>query len=136
VILDTQVLIDALSPRYRDRLRERLAEAPVPLYTTAINWGELCHGLADLPPWLSERVRMNYLNLTTPPLQILHFDRTAGQIYGQLRRHLERAGRRLDDLDLMIASVALRYDMVLVSRNTRHFGRVPGLRVENWLTDD
>ena len=33
----------------------------------------------------------------------------------------------------MIASIALRHNMTLVTGNTRHFSRVPGLRVENWL---
>jgi tRNA(fMet)-specific endonuclease VapC len=33
----------------------------------------------------------------------------------------------------MIASIALAHEAVLVTGNTRHFSRVPGLRLENWL---
>ncbi len=38
-------------------------------------------------------------------------------------------------MDLLIASIALRHDLPLITGNTRHFSRVPGLRVENWLEE-
>jgi tRNA(fMet)-specific endonuclease VapC len=53
--------------------------------------------------------------------------------YGPLRARLEQAGRRIDEPDLPIASIALSHDLTVVTGNTRHFARVPGLRVENWL---
>ena len=133
MILDTDVLIAAISPRCSRRLSSQLAHAAVPLYTTAVNWGEICHGLAEVPPWRAEMLRQRYLYLTDPPLEILHFDHVCAEVFGQLRSLLERKGQRLDDLDLMIASIALRHDLTLVTGNTRHFSRVPGLRVENWL---
>lgn len=136
MILDTNVLIDAVSPHGLPALKRRLAQAPRPLYTTAANWGEICHGVAHVPEQKMREVLEAYLGLTTPPLQILHIDQQSAEIYGRLRRHLERAGQRLDDMDLLVAAVALRWDMVLVTGNIRHFGRVPGLKLENWLAED
>jgi len=43
------------------------------------------------------------------------------------------AGQRLDDPDLRIAAICVAHDLTLVTGNVRHFERVPGLRVENWL---
>jgi tRNA(fMet)-specific endonuclease VapC len=37
-------------------------------------------------------------------------------------------------LDLLIASVALVYDLTLVTNNTADFQNIPGLRLEDWLT--
>ena len=54
-------------------------------------------------------------------------------MYGRLRAELERNGRPLAEPDLRIAAIALARELTLVSGNARHFGRVPGLRVENWL---
>lgn len=65
-------------------------------------------------------------------LTVLPLDTEAARRYGSLRAELERRGQRLDDPDLQIA-VALIHDLAAVTANTRHFERVPGLRVENWL---
>jgi predicted nucleic acid-binding protein len=36
------------------------------------------------------------------------------------------------DMDLLIASICMANDLTLVSNNTRHFGRIAGLKLENW----
>lgn len=38
----------------------------------------------------------------------------------------------MDDIDLLIAGIAIENDMILVTNNERHFGRIPGLKIENW----
>ncbi|MDP9373953.1 MAG: type II toxin-antitoxin system VapC family toxin, partial [Chloroflexota bacterium] len=53
--------------------------------------------------------------------------------YGTLRAELEAAGTPLAEPDLRIASIALTHDLTLVTGNLRHFGRISGLAVENWL---
>jgi tRNA(fMet)-specific endonuclease VapC len=45
---------------------------------------------------------------------------------------LARAGKPIGDNDLLIASIALAKDLTLVTANVEEFGRVPGLRLENW----
>ena len=64
---------------------------------------------------------------------IVPFDADAARQYGETRAFLERQGTRLADPDLRIAATALSRDLIMVTGNTRHFNRVPGLAVENWL---
>lgn len=71
--------------------------------------------------------------LVWPNITILPFDEAAARAYGQLRAHLERAGISLSEPDLRISSIALTRRLTLITGNVRHFSRVPGLRVENWL---
>ena len=52
---------------------------------------------------------------------ILPFDERAAEVYGPLRAQLESEGRRLDEPDLRIASIALSRDLTLVTGNVRHF---------------
>jgi tRNA(fMet)-specific endonuclease VapC len=47
---------------------------------------------------------------------------------------LEIAGNVIEDLDLQIASIALRHNASLVTHNQRHFQRVPNLTLEDWLS--
>ena len=62
------------------------------------------------------------------------FDEQAARAYAEIRVELEAKGQRLDDADLRIAAICLARDLTLITGNVRHFERVPGLRVENWLT--
>jgi len=64
---------------------------------------------------------------------VLPFDARAAVVYGSVRADLERAGLPLEDADLRIAAITLARDLTLVTGNGRHFDRVPGLRIENWL---
>ena len=52
--------------------------------------------------------------------------------YAQIRTALERVGKPVGGMDLMIAAHVLAEDSVLVTNNAREFHRVPGLAVEEW----
>jgi tRNA(fMet)-specific endonuclease VapC len=47
-------------------------------------------------------------------------------------RHLRFQGTLLEDADILLAGIAVAHDAVLVTRNTRHFNRIPRLKLENW----
>lgn len=53
--------------------------------------------------------------------------------YAQLRASLEAQGSRLDNIDLLIAATALVNNLTLVTHNTRHFYRIPDLKLEDWI---
>lgn len=112
-------------------LIRRLATVPADhQFTTAITVGELLYGAAKRgSPGLVERVRQ----LISSAVAVRPFDSDAAEIYGSLRWDLEADGKRLDEPDLRIASIVLACGLTLVTGNVRHFGRVPGLSVENWL---
>jgi tRNA(fMet)-specific endonuclease VapC len=113
------------------RLMRRLANVAVQeQFTSAITLGELMYGAA----WRQDSDLYERIRAVLPSgARILPFDRAAAGRYGELRADLERAGKRLAEPDLRIASIALARDLTLVTGNTRHFARVPGLRVEDWL---
>ncbi len=53
--------------------------------------------------------------------------------YGKLRAMLQNSGTPIGNMDTLIAAHALSQDSILVTNNTKHFRRVPGLKIENWL---
>jgi tRNA(fMet)-specific endonuclease VapC len=130
---DTDVVSALLRAEPPLRLVRRLASTPIAEQcTTAITVGELFYGVEKRGnPRLAEIVR----EFVASSVRVLPFDRRAAERYGALRALLEQQGRRLGEPDLRIASIALAHDLTLVTANLRHFGRVPDLRVENWLAD-
>lgn len=56
--------------------------------------------------------------------------------YAQIRAALERTGKPIGGMDLMIAAHAMAEDSVIITNNAREFHRVPGLAVEEWATGE
>jgi tRNA(fMet)-specific endonuclease VapC len=52
--------------------------------------------------------------------------------YARMRSELERSGKPIGNMDLLIASHAVSQGMTVVTNNLRHFSNVPGLNVELW----
>ncbi|MBI4201728.1 MAG: type II toxin-antitoxin system VapC family toxin [Chloroflexi bacterium] len=131
-LFDTDVLSHVLKPAPSPALIARLAMVPPgQQFTSAITVGEMVYGAYRSPrpqyflQQLQERV--------WPNVRILSFNQSAGETYGRLRAELEKVGTPLAEPDLRIAAIALTHDLTMVTGNVRHFARVPGLRVENWL---
>jgi tRNA(fMet)-specific endonuclease VapC len=72
--------------------------------------------------------RLDKVLRTFKALPVAQFDDKAVAELDRLRA----LNLRIGDLDLRIAAVALAGDLTVVTRNRRHFGKVPGLRIEDW----
>jgi len=64
-------------------------------------------------------------------VDVLAWDNGAADTYGAMRAELERLGKTLGALDMMIGAHALSLGAVLVT-NDRAFHSVPGLELEDW----
>lgn len=61
-------------------------------------------------------------------LQVINFDPVANAIYQTLRQRYKRHGK----MDLRIAATVLTMNATLVTRNSRDFGAIEGLSIEDW----
>ena len=67
-------------------------------------------------------------------LVIWPFDIASAEEYGRLAAHLRRVGRPMQQIDIMIAAVALSLGNTTVVSSDSDFAVVPNLTVENWAT--
>jgi len=126
-ILDTDHCIAIL--RKQLDLREHVS-GDEELGTTAISVAELMHGAQRSQHRDDNLARLEVL---LSAMIVLPFDEPAGRRFGILKAELEAKGGPLDNLDLQIASIAIENDLPLLTNNTRHFKRVSGLHLLNWL---
>ena len=64
---------------------------------------------------------------------VLLFDETASVEFGIVATALAQKGQPIGTFDTLLAAHALSLDLIFVSNNGRHFGRVPNLKIENWI---
>jgi tRNA(fMet)-specific endonuclease VapC len=64
--------------------------------------------------------------------QLVELDQDAGERSGVIRADLEGRGERIGAYDVLIAAIALAGGHILATHNVREFGRVAGLRIEDW----
>ncbi len=67
-------------------------------------------------------------------VQVLPFDVACAEQFGKIRGQLLQQGISVPVMDLLIASIALVHNLTLVTHNTADFQRIPGLRLDDWLT--
>lgn len=131
-LLDTNVCIYLINRRPgHERLLDRIdGRAYGDLLISTITLAELEFGVAKSTRGAENRGR---LELFLARFEVATFDASAAAAYGPLRATLETGGTPIGPLDALIAAHALALDAVLVTNNVREFGRVPRLKVENWL---
>ena len=90
---------------------------------------ELRHGAESSSDPVREHAK---LDVFVAPFSSLPFDDACAVKCAEIRRALERKGETIGPHDLLIAAVALRHGLTLVTHNTREFGRISTLRWEDW----
>lgn len=65
-------------------------------------------------------------------LAILDWTNEVTSHYARIRAELERSGKPIGNMDLLIASHAVSQDMTVVTNSVKHFSNVPGLKVDVW----
>ena len=127
-LLDTDTCIYALKqdPAVLERMLSRSrADVAISVVTEA----ELRTGAAkSSSPVKTMRLVENFVR----PLTIVELTSSDAVSYANVRAKLERAGTPIGPLDTFIAAQAVGRKLILVSNNEREFGRVSGLRLENW----
>lgn len=105
----------------------RVGEAGI----SAITHGELMYGAMQSRQ--QDRVMRDIADfiLWVPAMPL---PESASGHYATIRAEAEAAGKPLGGNDLWIAAHAIAADLVLVTNNEREFKRVPGLRVQNWVS--
>jgi tRNA(fMet)-specific endonuclease VapC len=128
-MLDTNAVSAVM--RGNPLMDERLLQLdPADWCISAVTHSEMCYGLA-LRPEATTLIRAAdaFLAVATT----LAWDAAAAAAHGRLRAQLRQAGTPIGDFDEMIAAHALSVGAVLITDNERHFRRISGLPVENWI---
>lgn len=54
------------------------------------------------------------------------------EIFAKEKTRLRKLGKTVEDMDLLIASICLKNNLILVTNNQKHFVNILNLQIENW----
>jgi len=66
-------------------------------------------------------------------LGILSDSEESAMLFGRIKTDLKLKGCMIEDFDILIASIAIANRCIIVTNNDKHFSRIEGLSLENWL---
>ena len=131
-LLDTNACIAATSPiqsAVQSRM-DREAAGGAGLHIPIIALYELWYGVANSARREANARRIALLLDAVP--DVLAFDQSDARTAAEIRAGLESHGRPIGPYDILIAGQAMARDLILVTANQREFGRIKGLRWEDW----
>lgn len=132
-LIDTNIRVEYLRRKPgSDRVRGRLRAVPKSqVFLCSVVKAELLYGAEK-----SDRRSTNLERLSRlfSAYDSLPFDDRAAEEYGRITAELDRSGRPIANIDLMIAAIAIVNDLVLVTRDGDLIERIPTLDTEDWRT--
>jgi tRNA(fMet)-specific endonuclease VapC len=129
IMLDTNICIYIIKRQPAAVLRRFLQYQAGDICISSITLAELCYGVAKSA---QQGKNAQALNEFIIPLEIVPFDEEAARLYGRIRASLEKSGKPIGSMDMLIAAHALSLGVLLATNNAREFSHIPALNILNW----
>ncbi|MBF0998285.1 MAG: type II toxin-antitoxin system VapC family toxin [Lachnospiraceae bacterium] len=128
-MLDTNICIYVIKHKPEKVLRKLQTIHPEDVCISSVTYAELVCGVEKSAAVEKNRLALSMLLAN---MEILDFDVEAADCYGKIRADLEKKGRPIGPLDMMIAGHGQSLGYTVVTNNVKEFSRVTALRIENW----
>jgi tRNA(fMet)-specific endonuclease VapC len=132
-LLDTNVCVLYLRQRDPGLIQRIKMHRPDEIRLCSVVVAELDFG-ADRSPPQYQTANLALLANFLPLFVSVPFTDAAAELFGRIRADVTARGVTLGPYDLQIAAIAKAENLILITHNTRKFGRVPGLQLEDWRT--
>jgi tRNA(fMet)-specific endonuclease VapC len=127
-LLDTNVVIGLFNDDRSKLARRARRENPADIAISAIVVHELFYGA-----YKGRHATQNAALIESLQFEVIEFDKDDARQAAEIRALLASQGTPIGSYDVLIAGQARSRDATLITHNTKEFGRVPGLRCDDWL---
>ena len=129
-LIDTNICVYYIKGQFN--LHEKFTEIGADnLYISEITIAELKYGIENSTKKKDNRKTVERFITSIQIVPIIG----SLDIYAKEKARLKKKGQLIDDFDLLIGSSAIANEMVLVTRNVKHFNRISSINIENWVDD-
>ena len=127
-LIDTDWIIDFLKGE-REVVDRLLLLREAGLAVSIISLAELYEGIYSSKNADKHR---NGLTDFLSKVEVLGIDEEVCKIFGKERATLRKQGKLIDNFDLLIAAICMRYGRVLITDNLKHFCKISGLKIADF----
>ncbi len=128
ILFDTDTCVEIL--RGNHRTIKKRAAYPGEIAVSFMTVAELFYGAENSRHPAENRAVVEKFLLT---LGVIHSDFPILRRFGEIKSDLHGKKLLIPDADIFVAATALETSEVLVTGNVRHFERIGGLKIENWI---
>ncbi len=128
-LLDTNSCIYLIKNKPKKLLKKFTSIKPKDVAISSITVSELWYGVFKSTKQKENEMALREFLL---PFTTISFDDKSAEIYGVIRSELEKKGKTIGAMDMLIGSISLAHDLTLVTNNEKEFKRIKKLKVENW----
>lgn len=128
-MLDTNTCIFLIRRKYASVLEKLMKKKAGDVTLSSLTVAELHYGVEKSSATEKNR---EALGLFLTAFEILDFDITAAEEYGRIRSSLEKSGKPIGSIDMLIAAHAVSQDLILVTHD-RDFDRISKLKTQDWV---
>jgi tRNA(fMet)-specific endonuclease VapC len=130
-MLDTNICIYLIKQQPPKVLKHLKAHTVGDIGISSITLAELRYGVSKSRQIEKNRQALDEFIL---PLEVADFDEKAAGEYGIIRADLEKAGKPIGSMDMLIGAHALALGATLVTNNTKEFKQLKNLKIADWST--
>ena len=127
-LIDTDTIIFALR-KDKSVLTKFEENKHIPISISMITYAELLFGARRSQNEQQNMIKVYHIRELYP---IEALNEGVMEIYAEIKAKMFSKGMRIEDMDLLIAATAIYNDLTLVTNNTKHFEKIPYLKLENW----
>jgi len=127
ILIDSDIIIDFLNNQdsavnfLQDIVNEK------EFYISIISWSEVVYGFKKIKSFNKAKLFQDFLE--DKKIAIISIDKKVAEKYLDVKIDLEKKRIPLDEFDLLIAGTAMANNLILATRNIKHFKRIKDLNL-------
>lgn len=133
LLLDTNIISELVKAEPKSNVLKQFQIYKNEIAIPSLVWHELRFGWLRMPDSKRKQSIGLFLHDVVSLLPIMPYDTTAAKIHAEIRIEAQKSGQTLPFADGQIAAIAMSQGLSLVTRNTKDFESIAGIRLINWF---
>lgn len=132
-LLDTNIISELIKQEPNSNVLKQFEQLQHELSISSVVWHELRFGWLKMPDSKRKQAIGIFIHDVVSLLPILPYDSQAARIHAEIRIEAQKNGQSLSFADGQIVAIAMSQGLSLVTRNTKDFESIAGIRLINWF---